>query len=57
MSEEIIYLNNEVSITIEIVDTNEAKVNINGKNLIWISRESQDEFKNKLKNLLDKYRI
>lgn len=52
-----IYHNNDVEITIETVDIKESKINVNGSNLIWISRDDQDAFKNELTNLLDKYRI
>lgn len=52
-----IYNNNEVNITIDRVDDYEAKVDVNGKNLIWISREQQEEFEKALTDLLDKYRI
>jgi len=52
-----VYNNNEVKITIERENPEEAKVNINGKNLIWISREQEDDFKKELSALLDKYRI
>lgn len=55
--ENTIYSNNEVTITTEVVNTHEAKVNVNGKNLIWISREFEKEFKDKLEALLDNYRI
>jgi len=54
---EIIYSNNDVKIELEIVDTCEAKININGENLIWISRNESEEFKIKLTELLDMYRI
>lgn len=52
-----IYQNNDVSISIEIANEDEAKVNINGKNLIWISRSEREEFEKELTNLFDKYRI
>ena len=52
-----VYHNNDVEITIEPVDSHEAKVNVNGQNLIWISRETEWEFKTKLSQLLDEYRI
>lgn len=55
--EDTIYQNNEVKITYEVVDTHEAKINVNGENLIWISRETKDEFVEQLKNLLDNFRI
>lgn len=52
-----IYQNNDVVIILEPVDSHEAKVNINGKNLMWISLQEADEFKRELSALLDKYRI
>ncbi len=58
--EETIYQNNEVTITKEVggtVDHGEAKINVNGKNLIWISRTDVKEFQMKLSALLDNYRI
>lgn len=54
---ETIYENNEVSIKIEQVDKYECKVNVNDKNLIWISIEDVSEFKNELCSVLDKFRI
>lgn len=51
------YHNNDVEITIDHVDEYESKVNVNGKNLIWISREEENEFKQELRKLLDRYRI
>lgn len=53
----IIYQNNDVTITVEAVDSIEAKVNINDKNLIWISREQETEFIKELNEILDKFRI
>ncbi len=53
----IIYQNNDVTITTEVVDTHESKVNINGENLMWISRSEESEFKRELSELLDRYRI
>jgi len=52
-----IYQNNEVEITYEIMPPMEAKINVNGENLIWISIVDIDEFKNDLSEVLDKYRI
>ena len=53
----IIYINNEVQIEIVRVDSDESKVNVNGKNLIWISSQDGDKFEKELKELLDKYSI
>lgn len=53
----VLYENNDVVITSEKQDQFESKININGKNLIWISLEQQEDFQNELTNLLDKYRI
>lgn len=55
--EDIIYQNNDVTITAKAVDTFESKINVNGENLIWISRQEQSNFKKELSELLDKYRI
>jgi len=52
-----IYENNNVCIEIERVDNYESKVNVNGENLIWISNESKEEFRQQLVSLLDTYRI
>ena len=52
-----IYNNNEVDIQIEYIDRDEAKINCNGKNLIWISAAEADDFKKELSQLIDKYRI
>lgn len=52
-----IYCNNSVLIEVEYVDNQEAKVNCNGQNLIWISIEEAVEFENELTELLNKYRI
>lgn len=52
-----IYENNEVKITIEVIDDLEAKVNINGENLMWICRSDESLFKKELSELLDRYRI
>lgn len=59
MSATTIYANNDVAIEIERVanDSCEAKVNVNGENLIWISLEEKDEFVKELNDLLNKYRI
>ena len=53
----LIYQNNDVRISSERIDQYEAKININGENLIWISRDQEDAFKNELSELLNKYRI
>lgn len=53
----IIYENNSVQITSERQDEFEAKINVNGQNLIWISRENETEFQEELSELLDRYRI
>lgn len=55
--EDIIYQNNDVTITAKAVDTFESKINVNGENLIWISRQEQSNFKKELSELLDNYRI
>lgn len=52
-----VFYNNDVEITIERVDEHESKVNVNGENLIWISSENENEFKNELSELLNRYRI
>jgi len=52
-----IYHNNDVEITSERQDAYEAKINVNGYNLIWISLSEEDNFKRKLSALLDEYRI
>jgi hypothetical protein len=52
-----IYQNNDVVITIERKNVHEAKVNINGDNLISISISEADQFKKELTELLDRYRI
>lgn len=52
-----IYSNNDVNIEMEFVDGCEAKINCNGKNLIWISAEDSEAFKRELAELMDKYRI
>lgn len=53
----IIYQNNDITIDVVIIDEYEAKVNINGQNLIYISRSEIEEFKEKLSELLDNHRI
>jgi len=52
-----IYENNDVEILSERQDEYEAKININGQNLIWISLSEEENFKRELTDLLDKYRI
>ncbi len=52
-----IYHNNDVEITLNIIDKFESKVDVNGQNLIWISNLQADEFKRKLSTLLDEFRI
>ena len=52
-----LYENNDVEITLQPVDEFEAKVNVNGKNLIWISVTEAESFQRELADLLDKYRI
>ena len=52
-----IYDSNEVLIETERVDNYEAKVQVNGALLIWISRADEQEFKRELSDLLDRYRI
>lgn len=54
---QVIYSNNDVEITTEVVDEYDTRVDVNGKNLIWISAPDIDEFKKELSALLDKYRI
>ena len=53
----IIYQNNDVLITSEREEPYEAKINVNAKNLIWISLEDEENFKKDLSEVLDKYRI
>jgi len=53
----IIYSNNDVTISIESINEWETKVNINGENLMWIARETQEDFMKKLTSLLNEYRI
>jgi len=52
-----IYQNNAVEITYKKHDADEARIDVNGKNLIWISTEHQDKFKKDLLEVLDNYRI
>lgn len=52
-----IYHNNDVKITSEPQDPSEAKINVNGQNLIWISLSQEAEFKRRLSSLLDEFRI
>jgi len=52
-----VYGNNNVTITVDRVDADESKVNVNGENLIWISASEADEFVRELSELLDRYRI
>ncbi len=54
---ETIYDSNSATITAKIVDTHEAKIDVNGDNLIWISVSELPSFKKELSNLLDRYRI
>lgn len=55
--EKTLYENNDVEITLQQVDKFEAKVNVNGQNLIWISITEAEAFQRELADLLDKYRI
>lgn len=52
-----IYNNNDCDITSEAQDAYEAKINVNGENLICISLEDEEEFRRELSTLLDNYRI
>ena len=52
-----VYHNNDVEIISEEIDSFEAKINVNGKNLIWISLPELNDFSRKLSTLLDEYRI
>lgn len=52
-----VYSNNSVEITSEVVDVHEVKINVNGANLMWISAEDAEKFKEELTDLLNKYRI
>ena len=52
-----IYQNNDVLIELERVGEYELKVNCNGENLIWISKDDESKFQKELNELLDKYRI
>jgi hypothetical protein len=53
----VIYENNDVTIEVTSENIDEATVNFNGNNLIWISRETQEDFILKLTQLFDDYRI
>lgn len=53
----IVYENDDVLIETVRIDQHESTVLVNGQNLIWISRETEDEFKRELSELLNKYRI
>lgn len=52
-----IYENIGVEFVLEEVDEYEAKIKVNDKTLIYISREQEAEFEEELKKLFDKYRI
>ena len=52
-----IYQNNQVKITSEQHDKHECRIDVNGQNLIWISKEDEENFKIVLNAILDKYRI
>ena len=52
-----IYENIGVEFVLEEVDEYEAKIKVNDKTLIYISREQETEFEEELKKLFDKYRI
>lgn len=52
-----IYENIGVEFVLEEVDKYEAKIKVNDKTLIYISREQEAEFEEELKKLFDKYRI
>lgn len=54
---ETVYENNDCKITVNRVDEFECKVDVNGKNLIWISVEQKEEFIHDIQSVLDKYRI
>lgn len=53
----VIYQNNDVDITAEVIDTYEVEIKANGECLIVISRSELDDFARKLEHLLDDYRI
>ena len=52
-----IYENVGVEFVLEEIDEYEAKIKVNDKTLIYISREQEAEFEEELKKLFDKYRI
>lgn len=52
-----IYQNNKVEITAKSSDQWETEIEINGQNLIVISSSDEENFKNELSEVLDKYRI
>lgn len=52
-----IYENIGVEFVLEEIDEYEAKIKVNDKTLIYISREQEAEFEEELKKLFDKYRI
>lgn len=51
-----IYENIGVEFVLEEIDEYEAKIKVNDKTLIYISREQEAEFEEELKKLFDKYR-
>ena len=52
-----IYENIGVEFVLEEIDEYEAKIKVNDKTLIYISREQEAEFEEELKKLFDKYTI
>ena len=54
---QVVFENNNCCIEFERVDNYETKVNVNNENLIWISNESTEEFRQELNDLLTKYMI
>ena len=52
-----IYENIGVEFVLEEIDEYEAKIKVNDKTLIYITREQEAEFEEELKKLFDKYRI
>ena len=52
-----IYENIGVEFVLEDIEEYEAKIKVNDKTLIYISREQEAEFEEELKKLFDKYRI
>lgn len=52
-----IYENIGVEFVLEEIDEYEAKIKVNDKTLIYISRGQEAEFEEELKKLFDKYRI